>query len=80
MSKDGGKMKTPTLKQKVQQYENLFHLINTMMIACDNEGIKKLLSNIDNWSYMHRVGNGELSEKEQQVLINKAFWKLTDLE
>jgi len=41
--------------------------------------IQKLLNNIDDWSYSHRKGNGELSEKEQQQIINKAFWKLNDL-
>jgi hypothetical protein len=51
-----------------------------MQTACNNEGIKKLLRNIDKWSYMHRCGNGELSEKEQQELIDRAFWKLTNLE
>jgi hypothetical protein len=50
-----------------------------MMVASDNEGIKKLLRNIDRWSYMHRCGNGELSEKEQQELIDRAFWKLNNL-
>jgi hypothetical protein len=27
---------------------------------------------------MHRVGNGEPSEREQQRLITKAFWQLCD--
>lgn len=74
------KRKSPTLKQRVQQYEDLLHKINLMQTACNNEGIKKLLRNIDKWSYMHRCGNGELSEKEQQELIDRAFWKLTNLE
>jgi len=73
------KNKSPTLKQKVQVYEDLLHKINLMMVASDNEGIKKLLRNIDRWSYMHRCGNGELSEKEQQELIDRAFWKLNNL-
>jgi len=72
--------KTPTLREKVKMYEELLHKINLMQIACDNEGIKKLLRNIDKWSYMHRCGNGELSEKEQQELIDRAFRKLTNLE
>ena len=50
------------------------------MIVGDNDGIKKLLNNADNFSYAHRISNGELSEKEQQQLINKAFWKLNNLE
>jgi hypothetical protein len=72
--------KTPTLKEKVAQYEAFLHNINMMMIACDNEGIQKLLNKADKWSYVHRCGNGELSDKEQQVLLNKAFWNLNNLE
>lgn len=71
--------KTPTLKEKVRQYEEFLHKINLMMIAGNNDGIRKLLENADNWSYSHRVSNGELSEKEQQTLINKAFWNLNNL-
>jgi len=72
-------IKTPTLKQKVQQYEDFLHKINMMMIAGDAKGIRKLLDNANSWSYCHRYGNGELSDKQQQQFINKAFWKLTDL-
>lgn len=71
--------KTPTLKQKVAQYEEFLHKINTMIICGDNKGLQKLIDNADSWSYAHRVGNGEYSEKEQQQIINKNFWKLTEL-
>ena len=69
-------MKNPTLKQKVEEYERFLHNINLMMIAGSNKGIKQLLANADNWSYAHRRGNGTYSEKEQQEIINKTFWKL----
>jgi hypothetical protein len=73
------KIKTPTLRQKVEQYESLLELLSLCMNVGTQTNIQKLLSNIDDWSYSHRKGNGELSEKEQQKLINKAFWKLNDL-
>jgi hypothetical protein len=73
------KIKTPTFKQKVEQYESLLELLSLYMNAGSQISIQKLLNNIDNWSYSHRVGNGELSEKEQQQIINKAFWELNDL-
>ena len=73
------KISNPTLKQKVQQYETFLHNINMMMICGNNEGIAKLLANADAWSYSHRYGNGELSEKEQQHLINEKFWKLNNV-
>lgn len=71
-------MKTPTLKQKVYQYESFLHKINEFIISCNNDGIKELIENADNWSYSHRVGNGEPSDREQQRIINNAFWKLLD--
>lgn len=73
-----GKMKAPTLKQKVEQYETFLHKINMFVISCNNNGIKELVENADIWSYSHRVGNGQLSERKQQQAINNSFWKLCD--
>ena len=69
-------MKTPTLEEKVEQYEQFLHNINMMLIVGNTEGIQRLLDNAERWSYMHRDSNGELSEEEQQKLIDKAFWNL----
>ena len=69
-------MKTPTLEEKVEQYEQFLHNINMMLIVGNTEGIQRLFDNADPWSYMHRASNGELSEEEQQKLIDKAFWNL----
>lgn len=71
-------MKTPTVKQKVDQYELFLHKINSFIISGNNEGIAELVQNADNWSYSFRVGNGEHSDKKQQQFINNAFWKLLD--
>ena len=71
-------MKTPTLRQKVEQYESFLHKINSFIVSCNNDGIKELVENADNWSYSFRISNGELSDREQQKLINNAFWKLLD--
>ena len=71
-------MKTPTLKQKVAQYENFLHKINMCCISGNNDGIRELVENADNWSYSHRICNGEISDRKQQQLINNAFWKLCD--
>ena len=69
-------MKTPTLKQKVDQYESFLHKINSFIVSCNNDCIKELVENADNWSYAHRSGNGEFSDRKQQQAINNAFWKL----
>jgi len=71
-------MKTPTLKEKVSQYESFLHKINSFIVSCNNDGITELVRNADVWSYAHRVGNGELSDKQQQQAINNAFFKLLD--
>lgn len=71
-------MKKPNLKEKVKQYEMFLHRINTFVTACDNEGVAELVANADTWSYMHRVGNGEISDREQDRLIHGAFWRLCD--
>lgn len=68
--------KSPTLKQKVQQYEDFLHKINLMIVSGNGDGISELLDNADKWSYSFRNGNGELTEEEQQKLIDKAFWNL----
>ena len=70
--------KTPTLKEKVEMYENFLHKINIFCISCNNDGIAELVKNADNWSYSHRSGNGELSDRKQQQRINNTFWKLCD--
>ena len=69
-------MRTPTLEEKVEQYEQFLHNINMMLVASNTEGIQRLIDNADRWSYMHRVSNRELSDEEQQKLIDKAFWDL----
>jgi hypothetical protein len=50
-----------------------------MLIASNSKGVQKLIDNADRWSYMHRISNGELSEEEQQKLIDKAFWNLNNI-
>jgi hypothetical protein len=72
-------MNTPTLEEKVAQYEQFLHNINMMTISGNGSGIRTLLNNADSWSYAHRVGNGELTEEQQQEIINRNFWNLNNL-
>jgi hypothetical protein len=50
-----------------------------MTISGNGSGIRTLLNNADSWSYAHRVGNGELTEEQQQEIINRNFWNLNNL-
>ena len=70
-------MKTPTLKQKVEMYENFLHKINIFIISGNNEGIRELVNNADDWSYSHRSGEF-LTDKHRQKMINDMFQKLCD--
>ena len=71
-------MKTPTKDEKIAMYERYLHALSIMCTCVDNFGVKELVTNADIWSYAHRVGNGELSDEEQQQAIDNAFWKLLD--
>ena len=71
-------MKTPTLREKVEKYEEFLHLLNMACTCSNNEMAKALVENADRWSYAHRVGNGELSDRKQQACINAAFHSLCD--
>ena len=68
--------KKPTLKQKVAQYEAFLHKISMACTCMDNLAIQELVQNADAFSYAHRQGNGMLSDKEQQSIINAKLLKL----
>jgi len=70
-------MKTPTLKEKVSQYESFLHKINMCCISGNNDGIKELVENADNWSYSHRRGEFVTDKQRKEMIIN-AFWNLCD--
>lgn len=72
-------MTNPTLEDKVEMYENLLHKIQLYReVTLDGQVLTKLLDNIGSWSYAHRAGNGVYSDKEQDEMINRAFYKLID--
>lgn len=70
--------KSPTQKEKIKVYEELMHDIQ---FHADVTGrldvVQALVRKMCNWSYAHRAGNGELSTKEQQAQVDKAFWDLS---
>jgi hypothetical protein len=67
------------MREKIQTYEGLLHDIQMFAeVALRGDLVSKLIMNICSWSYAHRVGNGELSEVEQDRIIKRAFNKLRD--
>jgi hypothetical protein len=71
------KTKKVSLREKVYQYELFLHKINSFVVSCNNEGIRELVENADNWSYAHRRGEF-LTDKQRNEIINNAFWNLLD--
>jgi hypothetical protein len=70
------KVKHPTLKEKVAVYEDLLHTIQLhAAVTMDNAKVMECINRICTWSYAHRQGNGELSDQQQQQLIDRAFWR-----
>jgi len=70
-------MKTPNQKEKIEMYESFLHRINMFIISSNNDGIRELIENADNWSYAHRSGEF-LTDKQRQRMINDMFQKLCD--
>ena len=68
------------LLEKVRMYERFLHLINTAQVSMNNDMMRQLIRNADNWSYAHRVGNGEYTDEEQDEMIRKHFDKLCDVD
>lgn len=69
--------KTPLLKEKIRVYEGLLHDIQFHReVTMNQAAVIALLDKIGSWSYAHRRGNGEYNEKEQQAIVDGAFWNL----
>jgi len=73
-------MNTPTMREKIAVYESILHDLHcAACVSMSKERTGKLLDAISSWSYAHRQGNGELSDKEQQGIIDKAFWRMKEV-
>lgn len=68
------------LRKKVEVYESLLHRIQAnAAVSMNVNNVHQLIKNICDWSYAHRVGNGELSDEEQNEYIQRAFDKLLEI-
>jgi len=66
-------------EEKIRTYEAFLHKLQMFVqVTLDKKSVSKLISNACDWSYAHRVGNGQYSDREQQAIIDKVFKKLTD--
>lgn len=70
-----------TKNEKIKKYEEILHTIQLYAeVTMDEKRLQKLISNICCWSYAHRVGDGFLSESEQEELIERQFDKLLEID
>lgn len=66
-------------KEKIAVYESMFHALHFAQVAMNPERVGRLLDSISAWSYAHRQGNGELTDEEQQKLIERSLKKMKEL-
>jgi hypothetical protein len=59
-----------TQKERLELFEAVFHRIQLYReVIMDGAKVSQLLDIIGDWSYAHRAGNGELSDREVKRAI-----------
>ena len=72
-------MAQATMRKRIRQYEHFLHdLYFASSVTMDAKRVGELIDNASRWSYAHRQGNGELSEREQRQLVRSAFDRLLE--
>ncbi len=68
------------IEKENEVFKRVFHYINThAAITMNAERMQEIIGAICSWSYAHRCGNGELSDEEQQALVDHAFDKIKQI-
>lgn len=63
-----------TEKEELALFRQLMHRIQMhYAITMDSEKVMEMLNLIAGWSYAHRVGNGQLTDEEQQHRVDNAL-------
>ena len=70
----------PTKDEELHMYRGFLHDLNTFAsIVMDHHAVHDLIGNACDWSYAHRVGNGEPTEEEQEQIVANNFWDLREV-
>ena len=65
------------LRQKLSLFERVLHHIQMHReVTMNPHKVREILDAVGDWSRAHRVGNGELSPRQQRKLILLALQKL----
>lgn len=67
-----------TNKQRKEIYEDFLHKVALVALVHNQEKIIEGIKIIQDWSYAHRVGNGEYSDYEQQKIVDKVIAKMRE--
>ena len=59
-----------TQKERLRIYEQFMHHMSMYVTTMKSEKIQEGVCLMDSWSYAHRCGNGELSERQQRKLVD----------
>lgn len=65
-----------TNKERLKIYESFFHQINVYCITMNNDKLQEAIGLIDRWSYAHRAGNGELSDKQVKKNVESVIRRM----
>jgi hypothetical protein len=61
----------------LDEARRVFHAIQLYReVAMNREKVIAILDAIGDWSYAHRRGNGELTDEQQQELIDSAWHRV----
>jgi len=66
-------------REELVLWRRVGHAINMACTCGNNERIRNIVGAIDSWSYAHRQGNGDITEEEQEELINNKLRRLERL-
>lgn len=72
-------MRKPTLREEQRVFHKIMHVASLIQVTGNSAPMVAIVHAMDSWSYAHRVGNGEMTDREQQQCVNKAFWRLKDI-
>ena len=65
-----------TQKDRLRIYQKFMHQISLYVTVMNSSKIAEGVQLIDSWSYAHRAGNGELTDHEQQKLVDQVVRKM----
>ena len=63
--------------EKCKVLQNFLHK-SALAFNASEERAKEAVNIICNWSYAHRCGNGELTEGEQESIVESNYRKMED--